>query len=71
MQDEMAGRLWVAHHEQFSQRLGGVVDSAAAGVARLFGVVPMPLRAIAAVVAVIIVVAETVARADKEGSRFP
>ena len=45
------GRIWDAHHEQFSSDFGKGLDAAATKVRRLFGSVPMPLKAMAAVLA--------------------
>ena len=51
MQDQIIGRLWEAHHEQFSADVGQAVGAAAARARGLFGGVPMPLKAMAAVLA--------------------
>lgn len=51
MQDQFLGRLWEAHHDQFSADVGKVVDAAAARTRGLLGGVPMPLKAMAAVLA--------------------
>ncbi len=50
MQDEILGRLWSDHHEQFSADVGRALDTAMKGRGR-FGGVPMPLKAMAAVLA--------------------
>ncbi|HEY0044075.1 MAG TPA: hypothetical protein VGB62_05950 [Allosphingosinicella sp.] len=35
MRDEMDGRLWAEHHQQFSDDLGKLFDGIAAGLKRL------------------------------------
>ena len=51
MQDQILGRLWSDHHDQFSADVGRGLDRAGAKVRSLFGGVPMPLKAMAAVLA--------------------
>lgn len=51
MQDQILGRIWDAQHEQFSSDFGTALDAAANKARRLFGSVPMPLKAMAAVLA--------------------
>ena len=51
MQDQILGRIWSDHHEQFSADLGRALDRAAAKTRALGGSVPMPLKAMAAVLA--------------------
>jgi len=51
MRDQFLGRLWEAHHDQFSADLGNAIDSGAKKASALFGGVPMPLKAMAAVLA--------------------
>lgn len=51
MQDQILGRIWNAHHEQFSASLGSALSAASAKVRGLAGDVPSPLKAMAAVLA--------------------
>jgi len=51
MQDQILGRLWVAHHEQFSSDFGRAIDKAAGKARGFVGAVPIPLKAMAAVLA--------------------
>ncbi|MFN3728072.1 MAG: UrcA family protein [Allosphingosinicella sp.] len=51
MQDQIFGRLWEAHHEQFSADTSKAIGAASAKARNLLGGVPMPLKAMAAVLA--------------------
>lgn len=51
MQDQILGRIWSDHHEQFSADVGQKLDRAAAKARSLLGHVPMPVKAMAAVLA--------------------
>ena len=51
MQDQIFGRLWEAHHEQFSADASKAIGAASAKARNLLGGVPMPLKAMAAVLA--------------------
>jgi len=51
MQDQILGRLWSDHHDQFSADVGKVFDRAAVKIGGLVRGVPMPLKAMAAVLA--------------------
>lgn len=51
MQDQILGRIWSDHHDQFSADVSQKLDRAAAKVRSLFGSVPMPVKAMAAVLA--------------------
>lgn len=51
MQDQIFGRAWSDHHDQFSADLGKLFDRASTKVGGLFGGVPMPLKAMSAVLA--------------------
>jgi hypothetical protein len=37
MRDEIDGRMWVAHHDQFSQWVGSAAATIRAGLSRLAG----------------------------------
>ena len=37
MRDELDGRMWIAHHDQFSQWVGTAADTIRAGLYRLAG----------------------------------
>jgi len=51
MQEQILGRDWSDHHDRFNADLGKALDRAAAKVGGVFGSVPMPLKAMAAVLA--------------------
>jgi UrcA family protein len=51
MQDQILGRIWDAHHEQFSADVSRAIGAARTKAGGLFGGVPMPLKAMAAVLA--------------------
>lgn len=51
MQDQIFGKLWDAHHDQFSADMGAAIDTTVVKARGLFGGVPMPLKAMAAVLA--------------------
>jgi len=51
MQDQLIGRIWDAQHDQFSADVSSAVGAASTRLRGLFGGVPMPLKAMAAVLA--------------------
>ena len=51
MQDQIFGRMWEAHHDQFSADVSKAIAAGAAKARSLFGGVPMPVKAMAAVLA--------------------
>ena len=51
MQDQIFGRMWEAHHDQFSADVSQALSAGAAKARSLFGSVPMPVKAMAAVLA--------------------
>ena len=51
MNDEIFGRMWTAHHDRFSADVSRALNGASVKAQRVSAAVPMPLKAMAAVLA--------------------